>query len=251
MGGGGSILTVPVMVYLMGIPVGLATAYSLFIVGATALVGSVQYMYKGLVVYRTAILFALPSLVAVFFTRRYLMPALPDVLAIWGGVVVYKNVAIMIFFALIMLASALSMIRSARQNSPVAHTTQQASVMVIMLQGLAEGSITGIVGAGGGFLVIPALVLLGGLDIRRAVATSLLIIAIKSILGFLGDVLQPGLYMDWPLLITFLAISLVGLVLGIYLSLLISTHRMKIAFGWFVLAMGVFILSKELFFHSL
>lgn len=242
-GGGGSILTVPILVYLMFINPVTATAYSLFIVGVSALVGAIRNIQKGLVDFKTAIVFAIPAFIAVYTTRKYLVPAIPEELFTIGSFVMTKNIAIMLFFAIIMLVASFSMIRNKREES------EEESIIsynypLIIIEGLIVGVLTGIVGAGGGFLIIPALVLLAKLPMKKAVATSLLIIAIKSLIGFIGDV--ENLDIDWQFLLTFTAISVCGIFIGIYVSKFIEGKKLKKGFGWFVLIMGVYIIFKEL-----
>jgi uncharacterized membrane protein YfcA len=243
-GGGGSILTVPVLVYILGVNPVLATAYSLFVVGSTSLVGAATYMRKGLVNYKTALVFAVPSFIAVFLTRKFLVPALPDPLFTVGEAIITKNIGIMVFFALIMLAASYSMITTKKcvdcdDDEPVAF-----NFPMIALEGSVVGLITGIVGAGGGFLIIPALVLLAKLPMKMAVGTSLLIIAAKSLIGFLGDLSTQTI--DWQLLLIFTALSIVGIFIGSALSKKINEEILKTGFGWFVLAMGIYIITKEL-----
>lgn len=243
-GGGGSILTVPVLVYILGVDPVLATAYSLFVVGSTSLVGAGTYMKKGLVNYKTAIVFAIPSFIAVFLTRKFLVPALPDPLFTVGEAIVTKNIGIMVFFALIMLAASFSMIRNKKcvdcdENEPV-----KFNFPMIALEGTVVGVITGIVGAGGGFLIIPALVILARLPMKMAVGTSLLIIAAKSLIGFLGDVTTQTI--DWHMLLIFTGLSILGIFIGSALSKKINEKILKTGFGWFVLIMGIYIIGKEL-----
>ena len=243
-GGGGSILTVPVLVYILGVNPVLATAYSLFVVGSTSLVGAVTYMKKGLVNYKTALVFAIPSFIAVFLTRKFLVPALPDPLFTLGEAIITKNIGIMIFFALIMLAASYSMIFAKKcvdcdEDEPIVF-----NFPMIALEGSVVGVITGIVGAGGGFLIIPALVLLAKLPMKMAVGTSLLIIAAKSLIGFLGDLSTQTI--DWQLLLIFTALSIVGIFIGSALSKKINEKVLKTGFGWFVLIMGIYIITKEL-----
>ncbi len=243
-GGGGSILTVPVLVYILGVNPVLATAYSLFVVGSTSLVGAVTYMKKGLVNYKTALVFAIPSFIAVFLTRKFLVPALPDPLFTLGEAIITKNIGIMIFFALIMLAASYSMIFAKKcvdcdEGEPIVF-----NFPMIALEGSVVGVITGIVGAGGGFLIIPALVLLAKLPMKMAVGTSLLIIAAKSLIGFLGDLSTQAI--DWQLLLIFTALSIVGIFIGSALSKKINEKVLKTGFGWFVLIMGIYIITKEL-----
>ena len=242
-GGGGSIITVHVLVYILGIDPVLATAYSLFVVGSTSLVGAGTYMKKGLVNYKTALVFAIPSFIAVFLTRKFLVPALPDPLFSIGEAMITKNIGIMVFFALIMLAASYSMIRGKKGESEEEEEVK-FNLPMIALEGSVVGVITGIVGAGGGFLIIPALVLLAKLPMKMAVGTSLLIIAAKSLIGFLGDLSSQTI--DWQLLLIFTGLSIVGIFIGSALSKKINEKVLKTGFGWFVLLMGIYIITKEL-----
>ena len=242
-GGGGSILTVPVLVYLVGIAPVPATAYSLFIVGFSSLIGAGKYSKKKLVSYKTAIVFGIPSLIAVFLTRKYLVPAVPHDLFTIGSFVLTKDIALMVLFALLMIMASISMIKGRKELDEV-DTEQVFKYHLIILEGLLVGTLTGLVGAGGGFLIIPALVVLSKLPMKMAIGTSLLIIAIKSMIGFLGDI--SNMEIDWMFLGTFTLISTVGIFIGSYLSNYISGAKLKPAFGWFVLVMGVYILTKEI-----
>ncbi len=242
-GGGGSILTVPILVYLMFINPVTATAYSLFVVGVSALVGAIRNIQKGLVDFKTAIVFAIPAFIAVYATRKFIVPAIPEELFSISNFLVTKNIAIMLFFAIVMLVASISMIRNNRNDSDE-ETTIQYNYPLIIIEGFAVGVLTGIVGAGGGFLIIPALVLFAKLPMKKAVATSLLIIAIKSLIGFIGDV--ENLDIDWTFLLFFTAVSVIGIFLGIYLSNFIEGKKLKKGFGWFVLIMAIYIIFKEL-----
>lgn len=244
-GGGGSILTVPVLVYLFSIEPTLATAYSLFIVGSTALVGGIRSAISKMVDFRTAIVFAIPSFIAVYLTRRFLIPVIPDELVTIAGFLLTKDIAIMVFFALIMLVAAVSMIRE--NGKQTAEGPIQYNYPMIILEGFVVGTLTGIVGAGGGFLIIPALVLFAKLPMKKAVGTSLIIIAVKSLIGFLGDV-GSGSAIDYWFLIVVSLIAILGIFIGIYLSKFIPGKKLKVAFGWFVLLMGGYILINEIFF---
>ncbi|MBO6607366.1 sulfite exporter TauE/SafE family protein [Psychroserpens sp.] len=242
-GGGGSILTVPILVYLMYVNPVTATAYSLFVVGVSALVGAIRNMQKGLVDFRTAIVFAIPAFIAVYATRKFLVPAIPDTLFNIGDFLVTKDIAIMLFFAVVMLVASISMIKSKREDNQESDAVSY-NYPLIIIEGIVVGVLTGIVGAGGGFLIIPALVLLAKLPMKKAVATSLLIIAIKSLIGFLGDV--ENLTIDWQFLLIFTSLAVIGIFIGIYLSKFIEGKKLKKGFGWFVLIMGVYIIFKEL-----
>ncbi|WP_339869586.1 sulfite exporter TauE/SafE family protein [uncultured Algoriphagus sp.] len=243
-GGGGSILTVPVLVYILGIDPVLATAYSLFVVGSTSLVGSFTYMKKQLVDYKTALVFAIPSFIAVFLTRKFIVPALPDPLLVLGGFEITKSIGIMVFFALIMLAASYSMIKEKGKLEDEKDSEVNFNIPLIAVEGLIVGLITGLVGAGGGFLIIPALVLLAKLPMKMAVGTSLLIIAAKSLIGFLGDVSNQVI--DWKMLLIFTGLSILGIFVGSSLSKKINEKMLKKGFGWFVLIMGIYIIAKEL-----
>lgn len=245
-GGGGSILTLPVLVYLLHIDPVLSTAYSLFVVGSTSLVGSASFMIKKLVNYRAAVVFAIPSFTTVYLTRKYLVPMIPDPLFSVGTFDMTKNMGIMIFFALIMLAASYSMIRKATVEETNGEEEVKFNYPMIAIEGGLVGILTGIVGAGGGFLIIPALVLFARLPMKMAVGTSLLIIAAKSLIGFLGDL--SNLTIDWNFLLVFTSLSVVGIFLGSYLSRFISGDKLKTAFGWFVLIMGTYIILKEFLF---
>ena len=242
LGGGGSILTVPILVYLMGTNPVLATAYSLFVVGITSLVGAVRNMVKGMVNLKVAVVFAIPSFIAVYLTRRYLVPSIHDEIFSIGSFVLTKDLGIMVFFALIMLAASYSMIKGRKEKKT--EDQVKLNILLIILEGAVVGVLTGIVGAGGGFLIIPALVLFANLPMKKAVATSLLIISAKSLIGFLGDV--QTLTIDWTFLGIFTGLSIVGIFIGIYLNNFINGKSLKKAFGWFVLVMGIYILIKEL-----
>lgn len=245
-GGGGSVLTVPIFVYLLSINPVVATAYSLFVVGVSSLLGAFQNIRKGLVDYKTAIVFAIPAFIAVYFTRRFLIPAIPDYLFEIGTFAVTRDIGIMIFFAIIMLLASYSMIRGKSNNRDRENTAIKYNYPMIVLEGIVVGVITGIVGAGGGFLIIPALVILAKLPMKKAVATSLLIIAIKSLIGFIGDV--ETMEIDWLFLLSFTAFSLFGILVGVWLNKYIEGGKLKKSFGWLVLIMGLYILIKEIFF---
>lgn len=266
-GGGGSILTVPVLVYLLGLSPVISTAYSLFIVGLTSLVGSYKFYKKGLVSLKTAVVFGLPSIVAVYLTRRYLVPAIPENLFTVGDLVVTKGVLLMLLFAGLMVFASISMIKKkktpaelvdpvdenidteldvAHQNPNETHPKPKFNYGGILAEGVVVGTLTGLVGAGGGFLIIPALVLFSKLDMKMAVGTSLLIIAVKSLFGFIGDIYNYEI--NWMFLAIFSTISITGIFIGTFLSTKIHADKLKTSFGWFVLVMGIYIIIKEIFF---
>jgi len=242
-GGGGSILTVPVLVYILGIDPTLATAYSLFVIGVSALVGTLKNLKRGNIDVKTGLVFAAPSFIGVYYTRRIIVPAIPQEIVSIGKYSLSKETGIMLFFAIIMLLASISMIRGRKDKKVVKQRI--FNYPVIMIEGLFVGALTGLVGAGGGFLIIPVLVLLTGLPMKKAVGTSLMIIAIKSLIGFTGD-LSTTLKIDWALLSLFSALSIIGMGIGLYLSKSIEGAKLKKAFGYFVLVMALFVLTKEL-----
>jgi uncharacterized membrane protein YfcA len=243
-GGGGSILTVPILVYLIGLNPVTATAYSLFVVGTTSLFGAFQNYRNKMVDLRTAIVFSIPAFIAVYLTRRYLVPAIPDSLFTIFDFEITKNIFIMIFFAIIMLLASISMIKTKKKDNSVGQEIKY-NIPLIIVEGVIVGVLTGIVGAGGGFLIIPALVLLAKLPMKLAVGTSLVIISAKSLIGFLGDV--QNLAIDWTFLIIFTLLSIIGILIGVYATKFISGEKLKKGFGWFTLLMAVYIIYKELF----
>ncbi len=243
-GGGGSILTVPVLVYLLSVNPITATAYSLFVVGASSLVGAFKNIQKHRVDYKTAVVFSIPAFIAVYSTRAFLVPAIPESLFRLGNFEITKNIGIMLFFAVIMILASVSMIRGNEKKVQALPAKIVYNYPLIVIEGTVVGVLTGIVGAGGGFLIIPALVLLAKLPMKKAVATSLLIIAIKSLFGFIGDV--QNLTIDWVFLLIFTGLAMAGIFVGIYLNRFINGNKLKKAFGWFVLIMGIYIVVAEL-----
>jgi uncharacterized membrane protein YfcA len=246
-GGGGSILTVPVLVYLLGVEPVLATAYSLFIVGFTSAVGVYPKYKEGLVDVRTALIFGAPSIAAVFLTRKIIVPTIPADILHFGEWVLTKSVLLMILFAGLMLAASISMIRDAKKDNAESQRSLSFNYPLIVLEGTVVGILTGLVGAGGGFLIIPALVMLTKLPMKKAVGTSLLIIAAKSLVGFTGDLSAQT--MDWSLLLAVTLMAVLGIFIGNTLSKKIDGSKLKKGFGWFVLVMGIYILLKETLGH--
>lgn len=243
-GGGGSILTVPVMVYLMALNPVTATAYSLFVVGSASLVGAGKNLQKGLVGFRTALAFAIPAVISVFSTRKFLVPAIPAEIFTINGFTLTKEIGIMLFFAILMLAASFSMIIDREKLLYKKKEKKTPNYVMLIPLGLLTGLVTGLVGAGGGFIIIPILVLLAGLPMKKAVGTSLFIIAINSLLGFLGDL--GHMKVDWPFLLIFTSLSVLGIFLGVYLNKFVDGKKLKKAFGWFVLIMGIYIVWKEI-----
>lgn len=244
-GGGGSILTVPVLVYLFHIDAVVATTYSLFVVGFTSILGSITYFTKKLIDVKIAFLFGLPSIVSVFITRIYLLPLIPDKIIDIGSLAISKSIFLMLLFAILMLLASYKMIQKNTNHNEQIQEKKQFNLLQIILQGLIIGMLTGLVGAGGGFLIIPALVNLLYLPIKKAIGTSLFIISLNSISGFLFSLQK--IEIDWIFLFTITSIAAIGIFIGSFLSSKIDGKKLKPAFGWFVLVMGIFILLKEIY----
>lgn len=244
-GSGGSILTVPILVYLMRLSPIMATSYSLFVVGTTSLVGGFKFYRQGLVNYKTALIFGLPSLVTVYLTRSFLIPAIPDQIFEIGSTVVTKELLLMVLFALLMILASYSMITKKCCEDWKINQSEKVNYGLIVIEAVMVGLISGMVGAGGGFLIIPVLVIFIRLDMKMAVGTSLFIIAANSLFGFVGDIF---LYkINWVFLVIFSSLSIVGIFIGSAFADKIDSSKLKRGFGWFVLAMGVYILVKEVF----
>jgi uncharacterized membrane protein YfcA len=244
LGGGGSILTVPILVYLFGQDPVTATGLSLFIVGTTSAAGTFSHHRQGNIEWGTASVFGAASIVSVFITRHWLVPALPDPLLHLGAVAVGKGTAILGLFAIVMLVSAGSMIRERKSLRP--GPAGRRDLPSLLLIGLLVGLITGVLGAGGGFLIVPSLVLLAGVDMKRAIGTSLLLITVNAYIGFLGDQ-HVHLADHATVVLPFLALAILGIVIGSRLSKRIGNAKLRPVFGWFVLLMGSYIIIHELY----
>ncbi|WP_114793071.1 sulfite exporter TauE/SafE family protein [Niabella yanshanensis] len=238
-GGGGSILTVPILVYLFQVSPVLATSYSLFIVGVTSLVGSINSFANKKVDFKTVVVFGVLSVITVFCIRHYLIPHLPSFVSI-AGFQVPVSLLTMLLFAILMIVSSFSMIRAEKESTVVRRT----GVGYIALYGIAVGLVTGLLGAGGGFLLIPALTVLLRLPIKKAIGTSLVIITLNSLIGFADDVTHHQ--MNWPLLLKITGISVIGILAGSVISQKLDGGTLKKSFGWFVLLIGIYIIFHEL-----
>jgi uncharacterized membrane protein YfcA len=241
LGGGGSILSIPILVYLFNVEPVLASAYSLFIVGATSLAGAIPKYRDHLVNIKTGILFGIPSIITIFSTRKWIVPSIPNVVYQTQSFTITKRILLLGIFALLMLLASIPMIRGRRERK---NTGEHFYIIPVILEGIVIGFLTGLVGAGGGFLIIPALVILTGLPMKTASGTSLFIIAINSLIGFTGDLLNTA--MNWPFLLSVTVIAIVGVHFGNVYSRKIPGVKLRKAFGWFTLAMGSWILFKEL-----
>ncbi len=241
LGGGGSILSIPILVYLFNTEPVLASAYSLFIVGATSLAGAIPKYRDHLVNIKTGILFGIPSIITIFSTRKWIVPSIPNVVYQTQSFTITKRILLLGIFALLMLLASIPMIRGRRERK---NKGEHFYIIPVILEGIVIGFLTGLVGAGGGFLIIPALVILTGLPMKTASGTSLFIIAINSLIGFTGDLLNTA--MNWPFLLSVTVIAIIGVHFGNVYSRKIPGVKLRKAFGWFTLAMGSWILFKEL-----
>ncbi len=244
LGGGGSIMTVPVLVYIFRIDPPLATAYSLLIVGSSSAMASINYLRKGLASPKTAMFFSFPSFIMVFVTRKYFMPLIPQEIAQFGDFILTKNALIMITFALLMVLASRAMIKKRKEVDSISEAIKRVNYGLIFMEGFVVGMLTGFVGVGGGFLIIPVLTNFVKLPMKLAVGTSLMIIAINSLIGFTGDIGRHQI--NWIFLGTFIGLALVGVLIGTKLSKRLDNQQLKPAFGWFTLVMGAWILIKEL-----
>ncbi|MEO7423263.1 MAG: sulfite exporter TauE/SafE family protein [Ornithinibacter sp.] len=238
LGGGGSILMVPLLTLVAGLEPKEAIATSLLLVGVTSLAALVPHAAAGRVRWRTGVTFGLAAMVGAYAGGR-LAAFIPDRVLLAG-------------FAVLMLATAIAMMRGRRGGNEQADDTSEAPVPVRsagrttarhVLQGVAVGLVTGTVGAGGGFLVVPALVLLGGFSMTAAVATSLLVIAMNSAAGLAGHLTSTAL--DWPFALSVTALAVVGAAVGGLLAGRVPQAALRTAFGWFVLALGALVLGQS------
>ena len=244
-GGGGSILTVPVLVYFLHFNPIIASSYSLFIVGITSTFGTLINLKKGNVALKTGLLFAIPSLISVYFTRKYIVHSIPEIVIQNSSFTITKNLFLMVLFAIVMFFAALSMLRTSKITSTESFE-KNPNVYLIVFQIFCVGILIGLIGAGGGFLIIPALIHFAKLPIKKAIGTSLLIIACNSLIGFSGDV--QNINPNWTFLFKFSAFAMTGVFIGIFISRFFNEQSLKKIFGWFVLTMAVFILTKEILF---
>lgn len=244
-GGGGSIITVPMLVYFFHVQPVTATTYSLFIVSGTSLVGGIRNALRRQVDFPKAILISIPAMLTIFFTRHYILPLIPESLDAIHGVEITRDTAVMVIFVIVMFIIAARMISSASRATDMAVAPAHLHVRAIVT-GVVVGFLSGIIGAGGGFLIIPALVEFEKLSIKRAVGTSLIIIAANSLAGFLGDT-QSIKTINMGFLMTLSLLSIGGVLLGGYLAKFIAGEKLKSAFGWFTLLVAFFVLYEEVF----
>jgi uncharacterized membrane protein YfcA len=239
-GSGGSILTIPILVYVFHVSPSDATTYSLFVVGVSALAGSINGAKHKLLDYKTALYFGLPSVISVFLMRKFIVPLLPTELLTISNFTLTTDLLIMLVFSVLMILASFSMIQKRKMteidSSEINHNN-------LIFKGLFVGLLTGFVGVGGGFLIIPALLFTAKLPMKNAVATSLIIIVFNSLIGFLGS--STSTKIEWNFLLLFTAFAVIGIFIGMYLSKKIANEKLKPLFGWFVLLTGIYIIIKE------
>lgn len=240
-GGGGSILTVPVLVYLFNVDTTLAITYSFFVVGITSLIGSFSFFKRKLVNSKVVAIFGIPSVLTIFLTRKFILPFIPQKILILGSFELSKDIFLLLLFAVLMIWASWSMLR--KKKDLVETKELNFSYFKVIIQGVVVGLITGLTGAGGGFLIIPVLVNLLKLPIKIAIGTSLVIISFNSLLGFLFSISH--ISVEWGFLLIITGIAIVGVIIGGFLSTKIDGAKLKPAFGWFVLVMGIYIILKE------
>lgn len=255
LGGGGAIVAVPIMHYLMGIDPMLATAYSLFVVGATSFVGAVEFLWenkaKAKFILTTAFTFAPVSMLVGRFTREYVVKKwLPQVFFEVGGIAFTKGHFIMLFFAFLMVVVAFNMIKSKKSQTLTEGDGENGLekrandyYLQILLRGTLVGIVGGFAGAGAGFLIVPVLTKSFKLPMKFATGISLLIICANSWFTFTVDAKDAAL--NWQFLLLFAAISIIGIFAGTYYKKRIAAEKLKPIFGYFVLLMGIFILLAE------
>jgi uncharacterized membrane protein YfcA len=244
LGSGGSILSVPILVYVMGIEPTLATAYSLFVIGTTSLVGGIHKAKQNLVDFKKVVLFGIPAVISVFITRKIIVPRIPNIIFLNDNFTLSKSILIMVVFAFVMIFASVGMIRPLKEKT--VFEKEKLNYFKIVLMGIFIGLVSGFVGAGGGFLIVPTLLFFAKTPIKMAVGTSLFIVAAQSLIGFVGDIISNQV-IDWKLLQFFTLASIFGIFLGNIIFKKVEDKKLKISFGWFVLAMGIYIIIKEVF----
>ena len=244
LGSGGSILSVPILVYVMGIEPTLATAYSLFVIGTTSLVGGIHKAKQKLVDFYKVILFGILAIVSVFVTRKILVPRIPEIIFSSDNFILTKSILIMVVFAIVMIFASVRMIKPFKEKIVVEDV--QLNYFKIALMGILIGLVSGFVGAGGGFLIVPTLLFFAKTPMKMAVGTSLFIVSAQSLIGFTGDIMSNQI-IDWKLLEYFTLASIIGIFIGNFIAKKVEDEKLKTSFGWFVLAMGIYIIIRELF----
>jgi len=245
MGGGGALISIPILVYLFHIEASVATSYSLFLIAITASSGAWQNIRKKQVDYNAALYYGIPSVISIYAVRRWLMPNLPKIIFTIHGYALHKNMFILIILVIVMIMAAYKMITS---NNPEQNETHQVNHLELSTFAILIGSFMGIVGGGGGFLMVPALVHFANTPVKKAVGTSLVLVAVNSFIGFLGD-LGSDIAINWLFFFTFLFFSVAGVFIGHYLVAYIHSNKLRKYFGFFLIVVAIFIVIKEFTTH--
>lgn len=240
-GGGGSILSVPILVYLFSLDVVMASAYSLFIVGITSMVGTVLKQKERLVDVRSGLIFAVPSILAAFSTRKWVVPSIPDLIFHAGSFQLTKRGLLLGILAfVIIVVSVRTIINGRAKTNPVGPIKSHG----LILMGLIAGILAGLLGVGGGFLILPALVVFARIPFGSAVGTTLFVIALNSLLAFMGDLLNYAI--NWTFLLSITGLSIAGVFVGILSNNMIPAQPLQKSLGWITLGLGIWILFNEL-----
>ena len=247
-GAGGSIITIPVLIYCFRVEPLHATTYSFFIVGSTALIGAVRHIAKGTVKVMPALYFAVSGIIVIYLIRTFVIQFIPEVLFTIHNTAITKELMILLFFAVVMTLAGISMIRSESNPSRVPVASDLTTFLSLSMLGLAVGIVIAFAGVGGGFLITPALVLFARLPVKTAIGTSLCIICINSFVGFFSS-FHLHSDIDWQFLFVFISITAAGILMGAFVSKKINSEKLRRVFGWFVLLMGIFIILNELFLN--
>lgn len=246
-GSGGSLMAIPIFTYFFHIGPITTTAYSLFVVGTSATIGAFGNLKKKLINFRIVVFFGIPTFIAMFLVRKFLIPIIPEELFSLFGYVITQHLAILFLLAILMLVSGYTMIQSNKNyHNPFEQLYYNYPLMIIA--GVLIGVLTGVIGIGGGFLIVPSIVISLHLPMKNAVVTSMFIIALKSLIGFLGDILSVEI--NWSFLLGFTLVSVLGILLGSYFSTFIKGEKLKKYFGWFLICIALCIMIKEVFFET-
>jgi len=244
-GSGGSILSLPIFVYLFGLNPVIASAYSLFTVGLTSLVGSIKNIKLKLIDINTVVYFSFSAAISVYVTRKYLIDLIPDEIVTIGSLLITKEKFLMLFFSILIYFAGIAMIKKRMNKSKSQRRKSKYDKGLILLEGTLVGFVTGLVGAGGGFIIIPVLVLFSKLNMKNAIATSLVIISVKSLIGFIGDI--ENHLIDWVFLLKFSLISIIGIYLGQAIGLKIDGSKLKKGFGYFIIIVASCVIILEIY----
>ncbi len=245
-GSGGSILSLPILVYIFGVNPVLATGYSLFIVGTTSLIGSIKNLKDNLINYDTTLFFSISAIISVYITQKHILGIIPDIIYSSDIMILTKEKMIMLLFSILMLVAGIFMVKKSPKTIVKIKKikTIAPNKLLVLTEGTLTGFLTGLVGAGGGFIIVPVLVILAKLRMKHAIATSLAIISLKSLIGFIGAVEFWGTAIEWEFLLSFTMLSIVGIFVGQYFNHKVASDKLKDIFGIFVISIAIIILIK-------